>query len=272
MNGIEFLISREWNNKQQRHKADKKILINPLRTTSIFHFTKEIDILCSILRNGIIPNYCSENLYHDEEVDITLGIPMVSFCDIPLSRTYRHTKEYGNYGIGLATEYAEDHNINPVLYVSNDRIIRDSFPSVFNRDNRNARCVLPTSIQGLLKRIYGKYNDKEINNYTENEWRYFVKNSKTLPWFRSMEKYLAWRGNGSKPSPLNNPYLIANKLTFDYRYINHIIVKNEKEVPYMIDYIQNLTKIGGCDEELSNKDKVYLINHITSFERIRRDF
>lgn len=272
MNKIEFMASKAWNNEPPRHSADIEILINPLRTTSIFHFTKEFDRLCSILQNGLIPNYCSENLYMDDRFNITLGIPMVSFCDIPLSRTYRHTREYGEYCIGLATEYAEEHNINPVLYVSNDQIIRDAFPSVFNEKCKYAKSVLPISMQGLLKRIYGQYDNKEINNYTENEWRYFAKSSRNLPWFRTWKRYSDWRGDSEKPSALNNPYLVANKLTFDWRYINHIIVKEEKEVPYMINVIKKFGNIGGTDTELSEDEKIYLINHITSFERIRRDY
>lgn len=272
MNNFGFLISKVWKGDPPPHQSDNDIPINPLRTTSIFHFTKDLDRLCSILQNGLIPNYCSENLYRNDNISITLGIPMVSFCDIPLSRTYIHTREYGEYCIGLATEYAEAHNINPVLYVSDDQIIRDAFPSVFNKKCKYAKSVLPISMQGLLKRIYGQYDNKEINNYTENEWRYFVKSSRNLPWFRTWERYLKWRGDSEKPSPLNNPFLVENKLTFDCRYINHIIVKEEREIPFIIDIIDNLGTIGGTNTGLSVEEKIYLINHITSFERIRRDY
>lgn len=275
INGIEFLYKKEFDKQKPRHTADNNVPANPLRTSSIFHFTKSLDSLIGILSNGLIPNYCSETLYDKEGINITLGVPMVSFCDIPLSRTYEHTIKYGYFAIGLGSEYAEDNNINPLLYIANDQLIRSAFPSIFSGKSMRPKPVLPSSYLGLLKRTYGEFKGQEINNYAENEWRYIVPSDKKfLKWFYTKEEYMKWRGNvdNPKPSPTQNPFLYSRKLIFTAVDINYIIVETEKDIPMLIAYLLNASQIGGSQTRLSNQDKYYLINHITSFERIRRDY
>ena len=274
-NSIEFLYKKEFDKQKQRHTADNHVPANPLRTSSIFHFTKSLDSLIGILSNGLIPNYCSETLYDKEGINITLGVPMVSFCDIPLSRTYEHTIKYGYFAIGLGSEYAEDNNINPLLYIANDQLIRRAFPSIFSGKSMRPKMVLPSSYLGLLKRTYGEFKGQEINNYAENEWRYIVPSDrKFLKWFYTKEEYMEWRGNVDepKPSPMQNPFLESRKLIFTAKDINYIIVETEKDIPMLIAYLLNASQIGGSKTRLSDQDKYYLINHITSFERIRRDY
>ena len=274
-NSIGFLYKKEFDKQKQRHTADNNVPANPIRTSSIFHFTKSLDSLIGILSNGLIPNYCSETLYDKEGINITLGIPMVSFCDIPLSRTYEHTIKYGYFAIGLGSEYAEDNNINPLLYIANDQLIRSAFPSIFSGKNMRPKTVLPSSYLGLLKRTYGEFKGQEINNYAENEWRYIVPSDrKFLKWFYTKEEYMEWRGNvdDPKPSPMQNPFLESRKLIFTAIDINYIIVETEKDIPMLIAYLLNASQIGGSQTRLSDQDKYYLINHITSFERIRRDY
>ena len=55
---------------------------------------------------------------------------MVCFCDIPLSRTEEHVKFYGEYGIGLAKEWAERNNVTPILYVSSTNHLPKTFRDI----------------------------------------------------------------------------------------------------------------------------------------------
>lgn len=91
------------------------------RTSSLFHYTT-YNGLKSILKQGIIPNYCKEDFSIDGDA-FAVGIPMVSFCDIPLTRTYEFTKRYGHHAIGLSKEWALKNQINPILYIKNEDII-----------------------------------------------------------------------------------------------------------------------------------------------------
>jgi hypothetical protein len=267
------------NNKPPRHSADENVPANPLRTSSIFHFTRSLDSLIGILSEGLIPNYCSETLYDKDGINITLGIPMVSFCDIPLSRTYEHTERYGTYAIGLGTEYAEDNGINPLLYVSNDQLIRDAFPDIFSgkyaHGSHRPISHFPSSYLGLLKRMYGEFKDVEISNYAENEWRYIVSPGRgrgRIKWFHSKEEYMQWRGDVEQPKPLPSPELVSRKLTFTAKYVNHIIVEHESDIPPLVKFLCISPCIGGSYKPLSDRDLTFLLTHITSFERIRRDY
>ncbi|WP_373511859.1 abortive infection system antitoxin AbiGi family protein [Persicitalea sp.] len=64
-----------------------------------------------------------------------LYIPMVSFCDIPISNIKSHLNHYGSdgrngkiaYGIGLTKSWGLDHNLNPVIYLVPGSQIAHSF-------------------------------------------------------------------------------------------------------------------------------------------------
>ena len=61
-------------------------------TPTLFHFTNTGDNIISILKNGLKYSYCKEELNNE----YILGIPMISFCDIPISRSYEHESKYGD--------------------------------------------------------------------------------------------------------------------------------------------------------------------------------
>ncbi|MDE6523360.1 MAG: hypothetical protein K2L17_11115 [Muribaculaceae bacterium] len=267
---ISFIVKNAQEGKDPIHPYDKDIPIAAFRTTSIFHYTKELTNLKRILEDGIIPNFCSEDLASD----VTIGIPMVSFCDIPLGRTYEHASKYGYFAIGLATEYGEKNNINPVFYVSNSDIM-----DMILRRTRNGyvdiKRFLSSPISGLYKKCYGQYNNKEISNYAENEWRYVVPQTRQFRWYKSESEYKEWRQGGignKKPNPINNPDLYNNRLRFKVFDINYLIVEKEELVPQLVSYICNLKTIGGTTGTLSITDKLYLISRIRSIESIRRDY
>src|SRR3989304_3361018 len=92
-----------------------------LSSETLFHFTDSIIKLKSILKNEFYPRYSLESYPLDpkESSILEIGVPMVSFCDIPLSRVKEHVTIYGYYGIGMSKEWAEKKGLNPVLYLYN---------------------------------------------------------------------------------------------------------------------------------------------------------
>jgi hypothetical protein len=77
---------------------------NTLSANTLFHFTNSFDNLEGILTNEFYPRYCLENfdVILAELLDLReLAIPMISFCDIPLSQIRKHVGYYGCYAIGL---------------------------------------------------------------------------------------------------------------------------------------------------------------------------
>src|SRR5437870_5351663 len=92
-----------------------------LSANSLFHFTARLENLLNILTQEFRPRFCLENfnLLHGTnppETDLTWALPMVCFCDLPLSQTGFHLSVYGDYGIGLTKEWGKRNGIAPVLY------------------------------------------------------------------------------------------------------------------------------------------------------------
>jgi hypothetical protein len=97
--------------------------VPPLSADTLFHFTPSLQNLLGILRSGFRASYCVEDLNpvvpdvgipHDDA--LTVAIPMVCFCDMPLSAALRHMGTYGRYGIGLCKRWGMQRGVSPVLY------------------------------------------------------------------------------------------------------------------------------------------------------------
>lgn len=70
-------------------------------TNTLFHYTSKLNNIFSILQSGLRFSYCKEQL----TPDICIGIPMISFCDIPINRCIEHCQKYGYFGIGLSKDF-----------------------------------------------------------------------------------------------------------------------------------------------------------------------
>ena len=143
---------------------------------SLFHFTSQIEFLEDILKNGFWPRYCREYGWGNKYIDF--AVPMVCFCDIPLSMIEEHTNFYGNYGIGVSRKWISEHKtITPVQYVA----VKSYEFNYINRlltllkkgniDERGIKKLL------LAKKVSGeainKNNDKKPKKfYDEREWRH----------------------------------------------------------------------------------------------------
>lgn len=86
-------------------------------SNSLFHYTRTYDNLCGILRNGFKPNYCKETLLNGS----IIGLPLVSFCDIPITRA-NDFRKYGKYAIGMERNWGISEGINPITYIVSDNI------------------------------------------------------------------------------------------------------------------------------------------------------
>lgn len=117
--------------------------MNP-HSSSLFHFTKKKTTFKSILTNGLrysfafeeFPDSIVNNIFchglfpfvsnDDENSGKGFAIPMISFCDIPLTRVHTHSKRYGKFAIGINKDYLchiYEEFINPVLYVESTSVM-----------------------------------------------------------------------------------------------------------------------------------------------------
>jgi hypothetical protein len=84
---------------------------------TLFHFTNSIQNIVNILSQEFRPNFSLEDFSPLEPTEkFKRAIPMVSFCDIPLSQTSVHVEVYGYYAIGLSKSWGQRNGVTPVLY------------------------------------------------------------------------------------------------------------------------------------------------------------
>ena len=99
-------------------------------TSTLFHYTKSVNTLLTILKEGLRFTYCLEE--YPLVPDRTVGVPMISFCDIPISDSVEHAQKYGAYAIGLTKESLLENEhicnlISPVHYYISPNPIKPVF-------------------------------------------------------------------------------------------------------------------------------------------------
>ena len=164
------------------------------KSTTLFHFTKSLDVLKNILKTGFIPRYCLEDInwagFGDDDF---VAFPIVCFCDIPLSRITDHVQFYGKFGIGMKQSWAIANGLNPIIYVSQTghlaqlfkkaaeaaRIAQEAKADATFGDNIRSIIGFTKPLTGTVM-VQGQPVSKAF--FQESEWRYFA-NNKVVPLF-----------------------------------------------------------------------------------------
>ncbi len=236
------------------------------KSSSLFHFTKNMDALTSILENGFYPRYCLEDLAwfgYDEHV----GFPMVCFCDIPLSRISEHTSFYGEFGIGLTKEWGLRNKLNPVGYFGDNSAVRTVAEYLFDLDKKyeDEKGTSFNQLLNLLRyskpisgRMYVSGELVEKDFYQESEWRYSL--------LANEDSMLALQGSlFEEEKDDENKKLETEQLEFLPTDINYIFVKSDADIPQVVDFIN-----GSLGKYPLNDLKI-LMSRITSLSMIRGD-
>ena len=138
-------------------------------SNSFFQRVNDYTIIGKIIEQGFKAFYCKEEIFRGKGVPSTfIGIPMVSFCDIPLA--YISKNNYGKCGIGMSRKWGRKHHLEPVLYYPNDiscqstkMIIKAADAFLSNRKESDSYRILgyakpmekPTKIVGRSSDNYG---------------------------------------------------------------------------------------------------------------------
>lgn len=297
-----------------------KTKLNNINASSLFHFTRKISVLQSIVKNGLRYSYAYEK--YSPEVMSTIGqnpalkglkgndngvaIPMISFCDIPITRASVHMDKYGEYAIGFDKKImieVYDLIMNPVLYVSSDKLRKamDDFSGLYTESEMGVlKSMVDLAKKGKSSKSYEvnnlvssfverKYNmgfvvglvkpiyDLSTNYcyYDEREWRVFWPNinskNKGWKWGVSQEEYNKNKNewNEQLAHEKNNYITFCEGLLASA--ITHIVVKKEVQIPKMIEtLLQSKTILGNRD--ISEEERLILISKLTSIERIGLDY
>lgn len=248
-----------------------------ISSDSLFHFTK-IENLLGILENEFRPNFSLERYQFEEANPFQFGIPMVSFCDMPLSSVYNHMAIYGNYGIGMSKEWAKRNRLNPVLYLQKNsqttKILNDVLDGIskdiigvrkdgIEIESLTERYKLLIRFFTFTKPFEGPNKNGRITKlYDEREWRYVPDPSL----YDSTKIMLTEEEFNSPMLSEENEKLKKAKLSFRPEDINYIIIKEESE---RLDLIK---EIGWIKEKYDDNTRRILLSKIISAEQISQDF
>lgn len=241
---------------------------------TLFHFTKNLDFLKDILKNGFWPRFCLEDVtwYATSGPNHYLAYPIVCFCDIPLSRVDEHVSFYGSYGIGVTKEWAEYNGLSPVLYLKDNSPQHQAIKNILTKniesalyENSNADM---NSVLAHIKPTEGTMrvgaDTVEKDFYQENEWRYSGTGRNLIkgvrPWLSENEfldkNIINLENNKSKDQ---------GSLKISPSDIKYLFVKSDSDIPFLVNFIQT-----EMDEYSSHHVKV-LLSRIISLETISRD-
>ncbi|EHR7166416.1 hypothetical protein KUK86_004591 [Vibrio parahaemolyticus] len=207
------------------------------KSDNLFHFTKSLDVLKSILKNGIFPRYCLEDIKWMGGKRDYMAYPMSCFCDIPLSRISEHTNFYGRFGLGLSKDWGRKNNLNPVIYSSEDGLTQKSLKFFMGHDfddecsdeahmNLYKLLALHKPVEGTM--IIG--NDVVSKEFhLESEWRYIPE------W----EIKFIFEKVSSEELEQENVKLERRKLEIAPSDIRYIFVPEDGDIPNLVDFINN---------------------------------
>lgn len=281
--------------------------MNPINASSLLHFTKSMDDLKGILEKGFRFSYCCEkvsatinmNELHPEganffrpspHINSHIAIPMICFCDIPLTRAKLHSDTYGKFIVGVDKDMAITvfgDNINPVMYRTSQTIgfaLHDLSVIKATIDNVDGCYNYKRSLNQLIgntKPYNGTVNGKDYCFYNEREWRILIPfdYSEDTKWYwdLSEEKFAVKKDEINKI--LHSSEYAYRGFTTDIdneedfmQFITHIVVDTEANIPKLVEFILNEEQPLFGYPKVSKRIRNFLVSRITSFERIEKDY
>lgn len=243
-----------------------------ISANTLFHFTNKMETLQNILKTRFYPRFCLESCF----LDITnkkWAIPMVCFCDIPLSNIIQHTQKYGNYAIGIKKAWAIEQGVSPILYVHEKSVFIEQCRKALNwslddsgtEDTYLEKISEFMSMFSIMKPYEGEEivggKIQKIRYYDEREWRYIRP--------ISHGKFCFLTENSFNNVNVRNRINKSNEefgVDFTPDVINYIIVERENEILPLINDLSFL--MGNFPHEAVE----LLKSRILSMERIKEDF
>lgn len=203
------------------------------------------------LRN-IIKSRSLKCSYSLEEVDEIIGqkvaFPMISMCDLPISELSEYQGKYGDYAIGLSREWGIKKKFTPIWYYEPKSrvpyLLRKLLDEAVKNDSDNILSIF--GLISFMKKMEGslpRHNYSKYRFYDEREVRYvpsfnYLASGGIVPVLNETEY------NNYKASHSGNA-LIDNSLVFGWADIRYIIVKEDKQIPGMVDLLGKL----GCNNK-----------------------
>ncbi|MGP9799904.1 abortive infection system antitoxin AbiGi family protein [Rheinheimera sp. NSM] len=250
-----------------------------LSSNSIIHFTNTKDALKGILESNFKLKYCKEQIETTEGISL-IGVPMVSFCDIPLSEVKDHIIKYGSYGIGLTREWAERNGLNPVLYLEKNSRLGLSLEKAYDHfvyaPEGGLEDLLDENkaVFDIFRYVKNYQSDlvrrgqvlKDYRFSDEREWRFVPCYSEDIPMIIGADILGSNDDEDIKYISDANDKLKNITLDFQPNDIKYIIIENDNEISEFLDLLRRAK-----GNKYSYNDIERLMTRILTTEQIVTD-
>jgi hypothetical protein len=247
-------------------------------SNTLFHFTRTYQNLLGILEKEFEPRFCLEEVPRGPTLDeepLEVALPMVCFCDLPLSMTSTHLSLYGDYGIGLSKEWGQRNGVSPIVYTYPGsalwQTIRQIIKNYEEDEFSDEFAALFTRLLNYVKVYEGRfwrhgrgYVDK-VRFYNEREWRYVPATTDDGRWILTRQEFL----DRTVVEERTRELLKSVRLRFSPTDVRYIIVAKDSEILEMVD---DVLKIRSRLKDYTRDDLRLLSTRIISAEQIREDF
>lgn len=240
-----------------------------ISTNTLFHFTPKLKYLEGILKSNFIPRYNLEKITLGNHT-FKIGIPMVCFCDIPLSSISNHLNKYGQYAIGMSQKWANKKKLNPVLYIKKNSSLSKQLWNLSERillklekDDVQLRIYVADILrylkpfEGKIAMIGGGSKLFDIKFYDEREWRYVPDITRRPKVGLITEKVFKELSDKSLPD---------YNLPFTPKDIKYLIVSKDTEISGLVKTIE------ASKANYAFKDVMLLHSRIMTVDQIKSDF
>ncbi|CAM3948163.1 abortive infection system antitoxin AbiGi family protein [Pseudoalteromonas byunsanensis] len=252
-----------------------------ISSNNLFHFTKNIESVMGIISEGFRAGYCEENFKLTQEGYYNFFVPMISFCDIPLSRVHDHINKYGGYGIGMNKEWTIRNQLNPVTYISVGSYLAETLQQVVLEARNveidgdlepNSRAKIPLNILRFVKNyeadlVRGEVTTENYRFYDEREWRFVPEWSSDFKPYMPPREWWERDENKAYSQVAFEKYkgeLAKLRLALELKDINYIILEKESDRLKMIEYLN--------DNFADNSQIEIVKSKLLTKEQIENDF
>lgn len=205
-------------------------------TKSVFHFSSFENILSILESKSFRVSYSKESFQFRRDL-VSFYFPMVCFCDLPLTMTGDHIKDYDGFAIGLKKDWAIGHGLNPVFYISELGLTVTLEKLSYASFNHSEGKIGFDHMFCFLKPIKGNDNKrlKEKYFYNEREWRFVP----MLAQFN--DAYQQYYNESDFPKDLNAKIIGHRlyKLEFKVSDVDYIIVKSNSSKDKLVEILRN---------------------------------
>lgn len=243
---------------------------------TLFHFT-DISALEGILQNGFFPKYHKENLsVATPRVSKFKNsyVPMVCFCDLPLSRIRQHIEFYGEYGIGMRKEgWGIEWGISPIIYLPEASKSSIHFQNIAVEIGKKLKEPVDRKAIRIQLRNFYKYikpykgeawhkrkkKNVPVTFYHEREWRYVPEKFEVIGEGNVNSKLIQFENKKMEEK--------EHRLRFGIHDIKYIVVRTESEIKKFADFIHtNLNAVFPNSDERN-----LLVSKLISAQQIKED-